>query len=550
MSAVSLLAHAFSFVTWPDARRLSRALHAPLRAEERLLAHLTRDLMTTRYGRSLGVDDDPRRFFKHVPIVTYREMEALVQEQMATGEVVVSPGDVALYERTSGSSGTRKYIPYSPLLRRTFARMFRSWAHDLVAHGPRLHTARFYFSISPSFDDESATLSGAEVGIASDANYLDGFMRRALEPFFVAPAHLARERDPNRFKDESAVALLLSPLLEIVSVWSPTFFLVLLDHIVVHHVRLIALIEQMQREAPRRRRAQRLDALRIHFADHGAMASGALFHALWPHVKVISCWRAGNARAPAEKLAALFPRALVQGKGLLATEAPVSIPLVAEPGDACAPLVDDVLIEVLGPSGDARRLSSCSDGDEGEIIVSPRGGFMRYRLGDRVRVTRAPDGSPRITMLGRADRISDLVGEKLEEGFVERTLAALFPHATLRTLVPVLTPDMTPPAHYVLFVDDEGFDDEMLDDDDDTVREVAHRLDRALSVAFHYAHARALGQLALPSIIMGKSAADRLLRAWSESGRRAGDLKPCALVTVPLSVDDDAVSVGRPTRAP
>jgi hypothetical protein len=540
MSTVSLLSRVFSLGTWPDARRLKTALHAPAQAETRLIRELTRDLMSTRYGRSLGVDDDPARFLSRVPIVTYREMEPLVHEQMATGEPVISPGDVKLYERTSGSSGTRKYIPYPPLLRRTFARMFRTWAHDLVTHGPRLHTARFYFSISPSFDDEGETANGAEIGIASDANYLDGFMRRALAPFFVAPTHLARERDPKRFKDESAVALLLSPLLEIVSVWSPTFFLVLLDHVVTHREHLLALIEQKERETPLRGRAARLDALRIHFAEHGSASSTALCDALWPHLKIVSCWRSGNARAPAEVLAARFPRALVQGKGLLATEGPVTIPLIGdETDDACAPLVDDVLIEILGSSGDACLLSTCSDGDEGELIISPRGGFMRYRLGDRVRVTHAPDGTARLTLLGRTDRVSDLVGEKLEEGFVERTLRDLFPNATLRTLVPVLTPDVSPPARYVLFIDDES-----APLDETNVREFRHRLDRALSVAFHYAHARALGQLGLPSIVVGKNAPDRLLRAWTESGRRAGDMKPCALVLVPLPFAPDRSSAG------
>lgn len=36
---------------------------------------------------------------------------------------------------------------------------------------------------------------------------------------------------------------------------------------------------------------------------------------------MISCWGDANAQAPAEKLAALFPHARVQRKGLIATEA-------------------------------------------------------------------------------------------------------------------------------------------------------------------------------------------------------------------------------------
>lgn len=204
----------------------------------------------------------------------------------------------------------------------------------------------------------------------------------------------------------------------------------------------------------------------------------------------------------------------------------MTIPLIAEPGDACAPLIDDVLIEVLTAAGDARPLSALSDGDEGEVVISPRGGFARYRLGDRVRVTRAIDGTPRLTFLGRADRVSDLVGEKLEEAFVARVLDDLAPAAGTRTLVPVLSPR----AHYVFFVDVALRDGARAD--------LSQALDRSLSQAHHYAHARALGQLDAPHVVARPDAGTRLLEAWTSSGRRAGDMKPCALVVVPLPVDD------------
>jgi len=515
MSLVSLLAKGYAGITFFDHRRLRRALADPARAERVLVEDLTRDLMQTTRGRALGLDGDPARFFDRVPIVTYRDLAPLVEEQMATGAPVVSPGEVALYERTSGSSGQKKFIPYSKLLLRTFARMFRAWSHDVVARGPRLESARFYFSISPSFDDDAPRASGARIGVDDDAGYLDGLSRRLLAPFFVAPRALARERDPQRFLDETVRALLRTPRLEVVSVWSPTFFLALLDHLRAHGARLVDTL-------PRGTRADDVArALRDHTDDERALVSR-----LWPDVRFVSCWRAGHARAPAERLAALFPRALVQGKGLLATEGPVSIPLVDEPGDACAPLVDDVLIEVLGDSGDARLLSALDEGDEGEVVISPRGGFARYRLGDRVRVTRAIDGTPRLTFLGRADRVSDLVGEKLEEAFVARVLDDVAPAATTRTLVAVLSPR----ARYALFVD------AALDDDARTG--LVRTLDAALGQAFHYRHARTLGQLDAPLIVARPDAGARLLDAWTRSGRRAGDMKPCALVVVPLPVDD------------
>src|SRR5260370_21747050 len=115
-------------------------------------------------------------------------------------------------------------------------------------------------------------------------------------------------------------------------------------------------------------------------------------------VKLVSCWAAADARRGAEALREIFPRALIQPKGLLATEAPVTIPLFEANG--FVPLVSDVFIELFDGVS-VRRLHEAEIGSEYELILSQRAGLVRYRIGDRVRATHHFLGPPCLHFIGR-----------------------------------------------------------------------------------------------------------------------------------------------------
>src|SRR5205814_1861860 len=54
-----------------------------------------------------------------------------------------------------------------------------------------------------------------------------------------------------------------------------------------------------------------------------------LYEAIWPDMQLISCWAHGNAVHGLPHLKAYFPHAVIQPKGLLATEAFISFPFSA-----------------------------------------------------------------------------------------------------------------------------------------------------------------------------------------------------------------------------
>ena len=76
------------------------------------------------------------------------------------------------------------------------------------------------------------------------------------------------------------------------------------------------------------------------------------------------------------------------------------------------------------------------------MVLTTGGGLYRYRLRDEVEITGFSAECPLLRFLGKADRVVDLVGEKLAESHVRSVLERVFARhrctATFALLVPVL----------------------------------------------------------------------------------------------------------------
>jgi hypothetical protein len=302
--------------------------------------------------------------------------------------------------------------------------------------------------------------------------------------------------------------------LRIVSVWNPTFLTVLAD-------RLPEWGDALLRDlADRRREGVLRAALRARTpAERHTM--------LWPALRLISCWADANAAAPARALAAIFPQADVQGKGLMATEAFVSLPLGAHQGHALALRSHFLEFEPVDDegraSGDVPRLAHALDaGQRYAVIVSTGGGLYRYQLQDLVEVAGRLAECPLIRFAGRQRHVSDWFGEKLNEAHVARAVREAFEAADVAPRFAMLACDtaLRPPS-YVLYVESDA--------DDALLARVADRVEGGLRASFHYDHARRLGQLGPVGVSRVAHASARYQAALVARGRRAGGVKPPAL---------------------
>ena len=478
------------------ARSFQRALHHPQQVQQAVKQSLIQALKHTAYGQQYGINslDD----WSRLPIVNYTELVPWIERQQL-GENALTTEPILFYERTSGSCGPVKWIPYTRSLRRSFNHLFCVWAADLLQHGPRFTTGKLYFCFSPQLTDTPWRQS---ITVQDDSDYLDLWLQWLLKPFLVMPSGLKSPQTPAQFRQGLAIALLKSPRLEIISIWSPSFLTVQLDYIQSNQQQLYDILH---REIGRDRAALLLQ-------------SPIDWTALWPDLKLISCWDRVNAADSAQGLRNHFPGVFVQGKGLLATEAPLTVPLISAQG--CVPLINQVLFEFEDASGHIYSLDQIKLNEPYNLIISQFGGLYRYRLGDQVQATHIYQETPCLEFLGRLDTTSDLVGKKLTEQWVSKVLAKLSLNgANFRCLIP----QSQPMFHYILLLD-------MLDPTIDTVK-LAQTLDRLLSEAFHYQQARLLGQLAPAAVLIDAELCQNLMNKEMRDHGILGGVKYRILLT-------------------
>ena len=322
-----------------------------------LLARNARTAYLRHYGSPLDI--------RELPVVTYDDLQPWL-ERVYDGEPdVLFAGRPVAYERTSGSSGGSKLIPYSVEGLHDIQRAIAPWISRVFSE----ITGSVYLAISPA-TRAPESIGGIPVGLP-DTAYVGAF-KSAVPPTSIT--------DVSQWLAFTIEHLRAARDLQLISVWSPTFLLRLLDE--------------------------------------------AEFD--WPELKIISCWAHGTSKPYAEELGRRFPHARIEPKGLISTECIVTVPGVGlnpygffefEPvGDAFEVIATTASGLYRYRTGDLVHFVILSSEDgEGPVALDGARSDTGPSPSARLRMT------PSIEFIGRAGTC-DLVGEKLTEPFVARCL--------------------------------------------------------------------------------------------------------------------------------
>jgi hypothetical protein len=498
MSAGATLAQCvWALANLPAARAFSRALNRPDEVQhDWLRAQVARD-HATAFGREHGFEAirDYDDFARRVPLRAWCDFAPWIQRIQHGETRVLSAAKITHLASSSGSSGARKLIPFTADLQRGFSAVVGAWMTDLIRLEPALLTGSAYWSISPLSPAAADEISAVPIGFADDAEYLGGAQAWLVRQAMTAPATLRHETDMERFWVKTLVAILARRDLRLISVWHPSFFNLLLEAASRHWAEICAQVAELNHK-----RARELTRLGAENWAHW-----------WPRLRVISCWGEQAAAAGLAEIARSFPNVRVQAKGLLATEAAITLPWQGR-----LPLaVTAHFFEFIAESGDIRRAHELERGRTYEVVVSNGGGLWRYRLGDVVECTGHLAKTPTLRFLGRAGNVSDLRGEKLHETFVAEVLRGLWPHDEPRV------------AWLEAETDGAGYKLCLTTEPD---RELEKRLEAALSENPHYALARKLGQLRSVRVERVAGGQDLSANSTAKKSGRLGDVKPKVLV--------------------
>ena len=388
--------------------------------------------------------------------------------------------DVILYEPTSGSTGANKLIPYTEQLRREFMRAVNPWMASLYIRHPGLFLCTHYWAISPTTEVRGAD-GDARCGFAEDREYLGTSRCRVTRALFPVSDIVRGVRDPARHLRLTALGLLASRRLGLVSVWHPSFFIRILAYMTDNTTELARALET----------GNWGEGLHMTPVRNGRRIGESLvsrdYAAVWPRLKVISCWDSAFAKGDADRLRRMFPRVEVEGKGLLATEGVVTIPWF---GKRVAAVTSHTLtFEAVDPEtsdpvpGTGVGVERLEAGRRYGVVLATGNGFVDYRLGDVVECVGFVGRTPQLEFLYRSGGVSDLRGEELHPSFVGAVINALSErHGAPRFAV--LAPCVDHVGYTLWW---EPAEDGELPSADE--------LERRLCESYYYANAVELGQL-------------------------------------------------------
>ena len=497
-------------------QKFSQQLRSPEETQQAILTRLLSQHAATAFGQAHGFASirSAADYRRQVPLADYEILEPWIQRIKRGEENILTAERVTHFVPTSGSSGARKLIPFTTSLQREFNAAINPWVADIFSDNHAAFFGPAYWSISPALPNRETEASAIPVGFDDDTDYLGGASHRLINAAMAVPSSLRHVTNPDHFFLLTLYCLLRCRDLRLISVWHPSFLALLLDRLPSAWPQLVEIIqngrlpanwdlpagvERDLRLTPQPNHARQLSTLAPH--DYSR---------LWPQLQVISCWADANAAAGAADLEKRLPGVTVQPKGLLATEAFVTLPFYGRHPLA----VGSHYFEFLDERGDFMPLAALTEGQTCEIVVTTGGGLWRYRLGDLMVVNGRIGRTPSLRFVGRTGRISDLRGEKLSDAFVGRVLPTLWAGDRAPNFA-LLAPNDDPAAPgYTLFVSENTFPS------------LAERLDAALSANPHYAWCRQIGQLHPARVfVVSEEAGAVYLRRMTSLGQKPGNVK-------------------------
>lgn len=458
------------------------------------------NLLRAIYRHPQMADNEILELHLKTPIRGYDELPK-AYHQAKKGDIHPINGEsIQVIEPTSGSSGRKKRILYTKSTMRLFQKMFIIWLFDILKyHGP-FKTGKTYISLSPRFAKEQ------DEGLESDQGYLDIVSQLLLRPFILCPARIGRIKRSDDFFMVLSLYFISEENLEIISVWSPSFLVSIFKTLQSQKNELIDSLKKGSFDTKcGQHYIYRCSMERIEIFKRGHIEQ------LFLKVRFISCWKLTSALQDIQIIKNYIPNAEIQAKGLLATESPMTIPVLDK--SSPLPFYTHIFFDFFDDKGGHCFLWELKEGMTYEIIFSHQGGFIKYRLGDLVKVTGFVKDVPILEFFSRSGAVTDLVGEKITESFLNDIHLKLAPELNW-ILIPTIS--LENEKGYELFFEGPS--------------EKALLIKDAIESSYHFAHALQLNQLMPINVSSVESLTEKVTLFFENNGVIRGDQKKSLLV--------------------
>jgi hypothetical protein len=402
----------------------------PRKTQEMVLRQIIRQNAASAFGRdnefsSIRTIQD---FQKQLPILSYADHEPYIQRSLhgEARQLTVQKPD--LFSTTSGTTGTSKFIPMTPISKSAKSKLMRVWMSGLIQDHPSVFDGKVLTVVSPEIEDYSP--GGIPCGAESGHGYKA--MGPAIRAHYSTP-YEAFEIKSYEAKYYALLRIACGQAVSMIYTCNPSTILVVAQKMGEHTESIIrdvrdgtlstafdiqpeirALLEGVLQPDPRR--ATELEAAA--FRGDGTL----LPRHVWPRMACISCWKGGTVGMYLDRFDDYFaPGIPVRDVGYYASEMRGSVVISDEGSDGVLSVTENFFefSPVNGegsPKGSELLLADQLErGEQYFIYVTTKGGLYRYDMNDIIEVTGFHGKTPTIRFVQKGKGMVSFTGEKLSE---------------------------------------------------------------------------------------------------------------------------------------
>jgi len=278
-------------------------------------------------------------FQQLVPLMNYDDYEPFIRRIMAGEKNILCSEEIDYLALSSGTSTPSKYIPYTKTLKKQFNTTLNAWIYDLLKDNPKIKNGSQFWIITPltTIDQKDSKIP---VGFEPDSSYFGVIEKWLINCIMAIPEKIINVKDRENYFYLLCYFLLQKRNLRLISIWNPSLlisitdflksnFSVLLNDMI--HGTLSLPNPDVKSDYELFRKKIRKNRKRANELIY-AMENGSLnIKKIWPNLELISCWTESWARIYISDIQEIFPGVKIQGKGLLSTEAVITIPVSEAP---------------------------------------------------------------------------------------------------------------------------------------------------------------------------------------------------------------------------
>ncbi|MBX9851910.1 MAG: GH3 auxin-responsive promoter family protein [Cytophagaceae bacterium] len=433
-----LLSVRMAMMGWSVYRPLKKAAENPLHYQEKLLQDIIHKNQSTAFGKKYQFSNitDYEVFKKSVPVQSYEDLRPFIEEQEKTKEALLSAEFPVMYNQTSGTTGSPKYIPILSSTLKHIKRNQNIFSYIQYKTTPEGFYGKLLGLVSPAIEGYLST--GSPYGSASGLIYKN--MPKIARSKYVIPYEVFEIADYTvKYYIILRLALAEKNITYLGSA-NPTTFLRMLEVIkqykesLLEDIRkgtasfmkdinplIVAAISEGLKPNPKR-----ADELQYILEKQHHEIS---FAEIWPYLKIVTTWTGGSCGIALNKIKIKLPAdTTVFELGYLSSEVRGTVTIDGVTNEGVLTFRDNFFEFVEKEKWennvqDFLTIDRLETNKEYYIFITTDAGLYRYHMNDIVRVTGKFKNTPTIKFVQKGKGVVNITGEKLYESQVLSAIA-------------------------------------------------------------------------------------------------------------------------------